>query len=352
MSLSNFQRQNIINSLVYEIGKSAYLPSFSVASFSKSYNLSIQSVYRYLTSLEKENKIIKLKVGKKNKYSLVDAFYQFKYSIANLSEDVVWSQAIKPLLQDIPEIAFKNCNYAFSEMLNNAIDHSEGTEVSICVYINAFRISFQIIDNGIGIFTKIASALCLEEKRFAVLELAKGKFTTAPESHTGEGIFFSAKASDVFSIFSDDLVFSALRFTSYEREWIHDFKRSRPNGTAVLIEIFLNHSMPLSELFEQYTQDPDKYGFTKTIVPVKLLEYGDQNPTFISRSQAKRLLVRFERFERIELDFSGVDEIGQGFADEVFRIFKIQHSNSQIISFNCNQRVQQMINRVMATEIV
>lgn len=30
---------------------------------------------------------------------------------------------------------------------------------------------------------------------------------------------------------------------------------------------------------------------------------------------------RFERFRNIELDFKGVDEIGQAFADELFRVY-------------------------------
>jgi hypothetical protein len=97
---------------------------------------------------------------------------------------------------------------------------------------------------------------------------------------------------------------------------------------------------------DRYTEYPDGFGFTKTIVPVRLLEYGDATPMFVSRSQAKRLLARFERFERIELDFTGIDEIGQGFADEVFRVFEAMHHNSKIIAINCNERVMKMIKHV------
>jgi hypothetical protein len=110
--------------------------------------------------------------------------------------------------------------------------------------------------------------------------------------------------------------------------------------------MFRDHSVTMQELFSRYTKEPDHYGFTKTIVPVRLLEHGQERPVFVSRSQAKRLLVRFERFEKIELDFSGIDEIGQGFADEVFRVFRIQHPNSQIIAINCNQCIEKMINHV------
>jgi len=294
--------------------------------------------------LESETKIRKIKKGRKNAYLLEDTLFRFKYPLTNLSEDIIWNKEIKLLLKDMPEIAMKVCNYAFCEMLNNAIDHSEGTEVNISVIINACSVSFIIEDDGIGIFTKIASAMQLEEKRFAILELAKGKFTTDPGSHTGEGIFFSAKASDVFMVSSDDLIFSSSSFQ--ENEQLHDFRSPSQGGTAVVFIVFRDHSTPVSEIFDKYAQDPDDYGFTKTIVPVKLLEHGDPNPTFISRSQAKRLLVRFDRFERIELDFSEVDEIGQGFADEIFRVFQTQHPNSQIAAVNCNKNIERMIKHV------
>jgi len=349
MALSKQQRQAIVDSLVNEIGKAEFSGSFSVDRFSASHGLSKQSIYRYLESLESESKIKKIKKGRKNTYHLESTTFQFKYTLANLSEDIIWSRDIKPLLNDMPEIAMRVCNYAFCEMLNNAIDHSEGTAVNITVLINACRAAFLLIDDGIGIFTKIASAMQLEEKRFAILELAKGKFTTDPGSHTGEGIFFSAKTSDGFGISSDDLVFTASSFL--ESEQLRDFKSPFQSGTVVAFIVFRDHSTPISEVFEKYTQDPDDYGFTKTVVPVRLLEHGDPNPTFVSRSQAKRLLARFDRFERIELDFSDVDEIGQGFADEIFRVFQTQHPNSQIVAVNCNKHIERMIKHVTRRKV-
>ncbi len=35
--------------------------------------------------------------------------------------------------------------------------------------------------------------------------------------------------------------------------------------------------------------------------------------------------MRFERFQTVVLDFTGVEEIGQDFADEVFRVFQRAH---------------------------
>jgi len=343
MPLSKLRRHEIMDALLHEIEKDQFYNEFSVATFADVHKLSKQSIYRYLKALETESKIEK---RGKDRYRLVDSRFQFNYSIDNLKEDIVWSKDIAPLLQDMPEIAAKNCHYAFTEMLNNAIDHSEGTEVIVTMHINAHDVSFIISDNGIGIFTKIASAMQLEEKRFAILELAKGKFTTDPESHSGEGIFFSSKATDMFGIFSDGLVFEANNLRNDGLERIYNHEIAELIGTSVFFVIFRNHSVTTRELFDRYTEEPDHYGFTKTAVPVKLLEYGEAYPVLISRSQAKRLLVRFERFERIELDFSGIDEIGQGFADEVFRVFQSQHPNSKITAVNCNPQVERMIKHV------
>jgi hypothetical protein len=76
------------------------------------------------------------------------------------------------------------------------------------------------------------------------------------------------------------------------------------------------------------------------------MQYGDDN--LISRSQAKRLLERFDRFKIVVLDFSGVALIGQAFADEVFRVFKAKHPDVKLIPMNVSPGVQRMISRAEA----
>jgi hypothetical protein len=69
----------------------------------------------------------------------------------------------------------------------------------------------------------------------------------------------------------------------------------------------------------------------------------------MTRSQARRLLEGLDRFESIVFDFFGVEEVGQAFADEVFRVFKNRHPELQILSFNENEQVRQMISRAQST---
>ena len=97
-------------------------------------------------------------------------------------------------------------------------------------------------------------------------------------------------------------------------------------------------------IFDDFTVDDD-YGFTKTIVPVRLAQYGDEK--LISRSQAKRLLVRIDCFKAVIFDFDKVNSIGQAFADEVFRVFKNKNPNISIIPVKANQGVMQMIHRAL-----
>ena len=103
-----------------------------------------------------------------------------------------------------------------------------------------------------------------------------------------------------------------------------------------------NHSARTDkQVFDQYSSGED-YGFTKTVVPVRLAQYGEDK--LISRSQARRLLARIDRFRSVLFDFKAVETIGQAFADEIFRVFAQGHPEIEIIAINATVQVQQMIN--------
>ena len=115
-------------------------------------------------------------------------------------------------------------------------------------------------------------------------------------------------------------------------------------GTYVFLELDNNTTKTSKQVFDEYTED---LAFSKTIVPVRLVQYGDE--ALISRSQAKRLLTRFDRFKTVILDFEGVEQIGQGFADEVFRVFVRAHANVEIVPINTNPQVSAMIGHARST---
>ena len=78
----------------------------------------------------------------------------------------------------------------------------------------------------------------------------------------------------------------------------------------------------------------------------ELAQYGTD--PLISRSHAKRILACLESFAEAILDFSGVDSIGQAFADEIFRVFARAHPGVKLTPIHANEEVNRMIRRAIA----
>jgi len=131
----------------------------------------------------------------------------------------------------------------------------------------------------------------------------------------------------------------------HENDWLLENPDS-VSGTAVSMVIAKNSHLNILDVFNEYA-DPDKQpGFYKTRIPVKLMEY--KGELLLSRSQAKRLITKFDKFLEVILDFQGVTEIGQAFADEVFRVFRNMHPNVHLVPINCSPTVQRMIAYISA----
>ncbi|MSP53611.1 MAG: DUF4325 domain-containing protein, partial [Gammaproteobacteria bacterium] len=234
-------------------------------------------------------------------------------------------------------------HYGFTEMFNNAMDHSEGLSITVQVTIAKQAVEIVISDNGIGIFKKIQHAMNLLDERHALIELAKGKLTTDPKRHPGEGIFFTSKIFDLYLTCAGKVTFSHEFDKSYDA--INE-EGENHLGTSVAMKISNQSDRKIKDTFDQYASEEDDYQFSKTIVPVKLAQY--DNNTLISRSQAKRLLSRVELFKNIVLDFAGIDTIGQAFADEIFRVFVQIRPEINLTAINYNADVKRMISRAQS----
>jgi hypothetical protein len=302
--------------------------------------VSRQSASAKLAQMKRDGLIASHGIGRGTKYTLEETHRSHnEYLREGLSEDVVWREAVFPIVRDLPDNVRGIWHHGVTEMVNNAIDHSGSELVTVTVRRNALETYVTVRDYGEGIFLKIQRALNLYDTREAILELAKGKFTTDPANHSGEGIFFSSKMFDHFSIRSGALAF------------MHDcdepdilFEHERPhNGTMVLMQLDNDSARTTKEVFDRFAL-PEEFSFAKTIVPVRLAQH--EGEKLVSRSQAKRLTRRFERFQTVILDFSAVEEIGQAFADEVFRVFKSAHPEISMIPIRMTDAVQAMIGRV------
>ncbi len=305
------------------------------------FGITRQAVNRYLQELIDTGKILASGNTNQRRYELpVLKNELFALPIVNLEEDAVWRERIIPLVTTLPNNVVNVWQYCVSEMINNAIDHSGGSEIRVRVQQNAAVTEIIVLDNGVGIFRKIKQACNLEDERHAVLELAKGKLTTDPTRHTGEGIFFTSRMLDNFAILSGDVFFSHKH--EEEEDWISE--REKPDaGTAVFMVLANNSSQTTQEVFDYFASEEHDYGFTKTVVPVRMAQHGAEQ--LVSRSQAKRLLARIDRFSIVLFDFKGVDVIGPAFADEIFRVFERSHPNIRLVPINALHAVEQMIVR-------
>ena len=262
----------------------------------------------------------------------------------DLEEDKLWRQRVSPVLGGVPANVLGICHYGFTEMVNNVIDHSDVRELFVVVKHLAALITMNIFDDGVGIFNKIQSSFGLEDHRHAILELAKGKLTTDPERHTGEGIFFTSRMFDTFFINS-----GRLRFVHEEvrGDWLIE-DSEEVQGTGITLEIDSQSKRTTREVFDEFAPSGDEYGFSRTHLAVALAQY--KNESLVSRSQAKRLLARLDRFKEVLLDFAGVKIIGQAFADEIFRVYVNQNPRVNLGWRNANDEVEKMIRRAMAVQ--
>jgi anti-sigma regulatory factor (Ser/Thr protein kinase) len=316
-----------------------------ISGFSRAY------VQRFFKELAAEGKIVLLGKANQARYVLAEksalAGSQKKIlefhrilSNKNLAEDEILAEIKKKsgIFFGLRENITAILNYAFTEMLNNAIEHSRSKKIVVRFSRQENVIKFEVRDFGIGIFKNIMRKRFLKNEMEAIQDLLKGKQTTQPDKHSGEGIFFTSKASDILMISSVNkrLIFN----NNLEDVFVHNIKNKE--GTAVVFAISEDSGRNLKEIFDLYAGRD--YKFAKTKVEIKLYKSGD---IYISRSQARRVLAGLERFREITLDFRGLPTIGQAFADEIFRVWQTNHPEIKFKIINGNDNIDLMIKRAI-----
>ena len=265
-------------------------------------------------------------------------------------EMVVWEQHLSALLADLqPNV--KNLAYtAFTEMLNNALDHSNGQQVVMGMHVQSGQLHMLVADDGEGIFRKIAKAADLFDPRLAILELAKGKYTTAPLGHSGMGIFVSSRMMDGFAIESFGLRFDPNEAnTPLPRfDWVDASAQLKPAQalTVVRMAIALDSTRTGNDVYFKYFEssnvgdaEPGE-AFHTTEIPVRLAQLSSE---LVSRSQAKWVMNRATQFKTVILDFEGVVHVGQAFVDEVFRVFATAHPHIRLKTMGMSPEVAKLV---------
>jgi anti-sigma regulatory factor (Ser/Thr protein kinase) len=305
----------------------------------RKFHVTRPAVHKHLNALIQEN-LIQASGRTRNKiYTLkpVDLIHQIIPLPSEKSEDEIWKDFFEEKARQLPIPVYKICYYGVTEMINNVLDHSAAKRMELTADFQKGQVTFTIADNGIGIFEKIKSAFHLSSYRESILELSKGKVTTDSTHHSGEGIFFTSRVFDSFTLFANNLCF--IRYN--EVDWLIE-EAPRNKGTTVILKIQKNSTRNLENVFRDYT-DLEDASFSKTKIIVALAKMPDED--FMSRSQAKRILHGLEKFKHIILDFDKVRSVGQGFVDEVFRVFQNQYPQIKIDHYRANENVEFMIKR-------
>lgn len=315
--------------------------SVSAGEVAAAVGVSRQAAHHHLAQMYSKGEIGRTGAGRSTRYVRTSTCER-RWPLAELSEEQVWrhTRDAAPCLRELTPDAKSILHYAMTEMVNNAIDHSSGTFVEVVVWCEGDVIAFEVLDDGVGAFTNVREKLHLADEFAAIQELTKGKQTTDPDRHTGEGIFFTSKAVDLFELESSGL------------RWIVDTVRrdqavadsTRRIGTRVRCELDPATSRRIADVFDEFA-DPDTGAFDRTEVTVRLFEMSN---TFVSRSEAKRLGSQLERFEQAVIDFAGVEAVGQGFVDELFRVWAREHPGTVLVPRHMSPAVERMIRRGLA----
>ncbi len=267
------------------------------------------------------------------------------YPLAGLQEDLPWRRDFAPHFE-LPQTVRHLAQHAFTELLNNAIDHSGGSQVTVSMRQTPLHLQLLVSDDGCGLFERIAQSFAIDDPQLAMFELSKGKLTSQPDRHSGHGLFFASRLADIFDIHANHAAFQ-------HRAWGDDtasaaWRATRPaprRGTSIYLAIALDTARTLDAVLRAHGGAHAGYGFTRTQVPLQLLGGSEM---LMSRADARRVAARLTLFGKAEIDFSGIPAVGHGFADELFRVFRREHPQVQLLPTKMAPAVGAMVASIAA----
>lgn len=316
---------------------------------SDNFEISETSVRRYIKECE-EKSVLERDETTQTGWKLHTVCESIQLDCADgLEEDSIFEKYVRPHLTELGKSVQDTWYYAFTEIMNNAIEHSGAERIRFTICRDALYTEISIADNGIGIFRNIKAYMREKygvrmDSGQAALELYKGKLTSDPERHSGEGIFFVSKMLSEFAIWSENTVYACKcgdRNRFVQSHLISYYTGLEGIGTMAVMKLANDSRLTSREVFDEFA--PLEEGFIKTYIPLKeMCPLGDP----VARSQARRILRRLDEFKEIVFDFRDIEFMGQGFADEVFRVFQNRCPEIRITAVNANSAVQGMIRHV------
>ena len=268
-----------------------------------------------------------------------------RYPLQGLQEDLPWRHDFAPFF-DLPPAVLQMVQHAFTELVNNAIDHSGGQHLTVSLRQTPMQAQLLVSDDGCGLFRRIAETFDIADPALALLELNKGKLTSAPQRHSGHGLFFTSRLADVFDIHANN---SAWQRRGWERRAWRQGKSgavSARAGTSIYMAIALDTPRTLDSVLQAHSASGASYDFGRTAVDLQLM--APVGAMLASRADAKRAVQRLGQFQHADLDFTGISSIGHGFADELFRVFAAEHPQVHLNPVGMAPQVAAMVASVRA----
>jgi anti-sigma regulatory factor (Ser/Thr protein kinase) len=306
--------------------------------------LTRRSAGRVLRRLEQANWLVRAGTARRPVHGpglLRQVVHQ--YALAGLQEDQPWAHDFAPCFA-LPATVQRMVEHGFQELLNNAIDHSEGERVTVSMRQTPSHIQLLVSDDGRGIFDKVGALVELNDAAQAMLQLSRGRLTSAPQRHRGHGLFFTARLADVFGLHANG--------TGFQRLADGDWQRAAPlvqRGTSAFVGIALETRRTLDDVLTRHSLDQRGYGLESTQLPLQLIQ--SERITLDSRAQARRVAQGLASFRRVEVDFARIDHIGHGFADELFRVQARELPQLEMVPINMSRRVAAMLDSVRASPL-
>lgn len=329
------QRPNVKDLIRAIIAERGVLSSADVQ---KTAGITRQAAHHHLRAMVQAGEIHRVGSGRGARYQLPQR-RTIRRSLQGLEEHLLWNEIFQAdeRLRGSPDEVVAILRFAFTEMVNNAIDHSRGRFVEVSRAWTNGRVHMSVTDDGVGAFQTVRAKFALPDDFAALQEISKGKLTTDPERHSGEGIFFTSKAVDRFVLEANALRWRVDNISADQA--VGDAPSIR--GTRVSWDLDSASPRRLSDVFSAFT-DPETYDFNRSQAVVRLFASAK---SFVSRSEARRLAHGLERFQEVMVDFAGTSDVGQGFVDELFRVWANAHPETRLVPTNMSPAVEAMVRR-------
>ncbi len=315
------------------------------------FGLSRQQISRYLNLLVLSGELIRTGNGRGQKYFLnpqgkgvlIALQHLTIAKLADLGEERVYQNYLAPHIARFRPNIISIFHHGFTELTNNVIDHADASHFAFSVTENtaSHELIMEIHDDGIGVFRRNQIAFSLDNLYEALVETVKGRRTSQPERHAGEGLFFTSRLFDYFRLRANGIEWLYL---SANDDWSMA-ECPEISGSHLTLKISTQSERKPEDVFNRYTDEDFQFTKNALFVVEPLTIQGCYE--HVSRSEAKRLLAGAEVFKHIIIDFKNTERIGQGFADEIFRVFQNQYPNIVIEPRNMNHAVSAMVKHVV-----